>query len=1062
MPYANPPASSASSVTTMTLEAPLPATSCALGNGAPSPRLAAASSPRIEHKRPARHHHRSHSSEPIASTSSFIFVQPPVAPGSRHHHHHHHHSSTTAAASESKPDPTSSRLNGSHRSHSWSSETPPTFSSGSTSPSFDSLPRTARRLKLTALTPAAPSPPLPSKNTSSSSSSSDAATGTRPSPAARTHSQESDSADMNAVAERAAAARSPGSTPAVLSSAPLPAPPRQASSASGAVYPYNEVTPTGSPLSSSSVLTSADEAHIGKPALMVRKKSGELVRPSLKTDMSRRDYSKPRSAPATPMCPKYVHFDTQLEHVKHFIAQQRPAAVSRTGSPIETETEEEPEAYPFPSMVQPQAGTVKLVLPNFPTATVRTAADKDAQVDSIEMTKDGKSIKGTVRVKNLAFEKWVAIRFTLDHWRTVSEVSAEYLDSPPSKAGAQDRFTFTIRLQDLLSRIEDKTMFLAVRYTVGGREIWDNNDGQNYRIEFRRVPISAAPGAGANGANPTAAAVAARLMAARSGAGAPNGSAAAQRRSAWSVTSAGQAADRMADLRRELDRLVSDDGYDDDETPTASSTDASGMHVGGVSAFSAGAGGSTKGARYGLGMDVRSFSDSSSMAPVTLSGRYDFGNSLKMYAAPNGFSAQTANGTSSGMKPRTQASPRFASGTLPDAASSRPFFDPVSASPERPRAPPLPAISSPPPSRTNALGFTTQIIGGQPATVMSPPAPVQQQARKDLLPDLGAASPTLNGSSPMPSTLTSTLNGGAEKEEETGLTKSYFSPTSPITSEFNHGPPPSWFMPAQQQQKGDSPNLNGSGGGSGNQRQRGSTFPNDAGDRRPAQSAPEFSPHGSSYAQLVPPNFRQQHGVFVHPGHMSPFTTPDDSPAPSPPMHSRRSLRSPPPSVPESPIEGSDGMISPAGSLVSDSTARAGRGHLRRDGSESSTSSTVSSLLSSPESEATSLGGPESPATMSFAKAAQRPNSALEFSRFLDRYRFHLGGDGSENSSASNSPPHDFFSYTPAPSKPAITVATNASSNPSSASSSGANSPTPKHQSPLVAQIPAGGPADSS
>ena len=264
-------------------------------------------------------------------------------------------------------------------------------------------------------------------------------------------------------------------------------------------------------MSSSSVLTSADEAYVGKPAMMVRKKSGELVRPSLKADGSRRDYSKPRSAPATPVCPKYVHFDTQLEHVKHFIAQQRPAAVSRTGSPIETETEEEPEAYPFPAMVQPKAGTVKLVLPNFPTATVRAAADKDAYVDSLEMDKDGKNIKGIVRVKNLAFEKWVAIRFTLDHWRTVSEVSAEYLDSPPSKAGAQDRFTFTIKLQDLLSRIEDKTMFLAVRYTVGGREIWDNNDGQNYRIEFRKVPASAASGN-------SAAAVAARAMAARSGA----------------------------------------------------------------------------------------------------------------------------------------------------------------------------------------------------------------------------------------------------------------------------------------------------------------------------------------------------------------------------------------------------------------------------------------------------------------------------------------------------------------------------------------------------------------
>lgn len=776
--------------------------------------------------------------------------------------------------------------------------------------------------------------------------------------------------------------------------------------------------------------------------MMVRKKSGELVRPSLKADGSRRDYSKPRSAPATPVCPKYVHFDTQLEHVKHFIAQQRPAAVSRTGSPIETETEEEPEAYPFPAMVQPKAGTVKLVLPNFPTATVRAAADKDAYVDSLEMDKDGKNIKGIVRVKNLAFEKWVAIRFTLDHWRTVSEVSAEYLDSPPSKAGAQDRFTFTIKLQDLLSRIEDKTMFLAVRYTVGGREIWDNNDGQNYRIEFRKVPASTASGN-------SAAAVAARAMAARSGAGAPNGSAAAQRRAAWSVTSAGQAADRMADLRRELDRLVSDDAFDDDEIPSdgsdsrrqaaaaaaaaAAAGGVSGMHIGGVSGNGNG-GASSRTARFGLGMDLRSYSDTSATAPVTLSGRYDFGNSLKMYAAPvppNG----SAGGASSGMKPRTQASPRFATGTLNDAASARAFFDPVSTSPQRPRAPPLPVRISPP--QAGATGYTTQIIGGQPATVL--PA-ATEAARNELAPDFGASSPRSNGAV-----------SGVEVEPSTGLSKAYFSPTSPVTSEHNHGPPPSWFLPIQD--------ASTYGTGQGGQRLRVNTAPSELDHRHAGTGPTEFSPRGGAYTQMVPPNFRQQHGIFVHPNHMSPFTTPDDSPAPSPPMHSGRQLRSPPPSVPESPVDTlGSGMNSPAASAVSDSTARAPRGPLRRDGSESSTSSTVSSVLSSPESEATSLGGgPDSPATMSFAKAAARPNSALEFSRFLDRYRFHLGGDGSESSSASNSPPSDFFSYTPMPNKSVVVQPASASSTSSSVSSSGANSPTPRYHSPLIASVSVGG-----
>ena len=40
------------------------------------------------------------------------------------------------------------------------------------------------------------------------------------------------------------------------------------------------------------------------------------------------------STATTPV--KNVHFDTKLEHVKLFLAEQKPAAVSRDGSPDET------------------------------------------------------------------------------------------------------------------------------------------------------------------------------------------------------------------------------------------------------------------------------------------------------------------------------------------------------------------------------------------------------------------------------------------------------------------------------------------------------------------------------------------------------------------------------------------------------------------------------------------------------------------------------------------------------------------------------------------------------
>src|SRR2546423_1324189 len=58
---------------------------------------------------------------------------------------------------------------------------------------------------------------------------------------------------------------------------------------------------------------------------MVRKKSGEVVKPSLKSAYFKR---RPQSLPSTPVYPKAVHFDAQLEHVRHFLHSEKPLAVS--------------------------------------------------------------------------------------------------------------------------------------------------------------------------------------------------------------------------------------------------------------------------------------------------------------------------------------------------------------------------------------------------------------------------------------------------------------------------------------------------------------------------------------------------------------------------------------------------------------------------------------------------------------------------------------------------------------------------------------------------------------
>ncbi|NXR30688.1 PPR3D phosphatase, partial [Zosterops hypoxanthus] len=97
-------------------------------------------------------------------------------------------------------------------------------------------------------------------------------------------------------------------------------------------------------------------------------------------------------------------------------------------------------------------------------------------------------LRGAVRVLNLAFEKAVSVRYTLDGWASCNEAAATY--QPPGPAdGITDRFAFLLPL-----RAADTALEFALRYRVAGAEYWDNNEGKNYRLRARqRVPPAVGP-----------------------------------------------------------------------------------------------------------------------------------------------------------------------------------------------------------------------------------------------------------------------------------------------------------------------------------------------------------------------------------------------------------------------------------------------------------------------------------------------------------------------------------------------------------------------------------------
>ncbi|KIW14862.1 hypothetical protein PV08_07647 [Exophiala spinifera] len=216
---------------------------------------------------------------------------------------------------------------------------------------------------------------------------------------------------------------------------------------------------------------------------MVRKKSGELVRPALRPSSRRR----PSSMPGTPTYSKAVHFDSHLEHVRHFLQVDRPLAVSAGSSPVETyESESE---FPFGSdeaSARPRANAYEwdLRLRNFDENNPARKSQV-VFVERIFLSSDNKSLIGTVAVQNLSFHKQVVARFTFDYWKTTSEVVADFnhdVRRKPTSDGL-DRFNFSIRLIDQ-ANLENRTLFFCVRYTVNGQDFWDNNFSLNYQVDF--------------------------------------------------------------------------------------------------------------------------------------------------------------------------------------------------------------------------------------------------------------------------------------------------------------------------------------------------------------------------------------------------------------------------------------------------------------------------------------------------------------------------------------------------------------------------------------------------
>lgn len=273
---------------------------------------------------------------------------------------------------------------------------------------------------------------------------------------------------------------------------------------------------------------------------LVRKKSGELVKPSLKeTGYFDSNIKRSKSLPTTPTF-KLVHFGGD-DHVRYFKKRDTPSAISASNSPAlvgidslmyevqldddDDDDDDDDEDYDYNELHRAQLGNPppfnlnvaantkypnphhepliewELQLLNFGNMSYDDRIHhKKAPVflERIYISVDRKYLLGHIAVENVTFQKNVTLRYTVDDWCTIIEIPTTYSPDRPNvlKQNNYDRFTFKVTLESLFNSFrvreqnntplihQENKYSLCVRYVTEDHEYWDNNESKNYELKL--------------------------------------------------------------------------------------------------------------------------------------------------------------------------------------------------------------------------------------------------------------------------------------------------------------------------------------------------------------------------------------------------------------------------------------------------------------------------------------------------------------------------------------------------------------------------------------------------
>lgn len=120
-------------------------------------------------------------------------------------------------------------------------------------------------------------------------------------------------------------------------------------------------------------------------------------------------------------------------------------------------------------------------------------------LENVIVKKDDDLLTGTIKVKNLTFEKHVFVRATFDCWASYCDYPAMFVSQGASALPALfDTFSFSIKVPASAQRYG--LIELCIAYKTPKGEYWDNNSGKNYKLASvsRRTSENNASGRGLN------------------------------------------------------------------------------------------------------------------------------------------------------------------------------------------------------------------------------------------------------------------------------------------------------------------------------------------------------------------------------------------------------------------------------------------------------------------------------------------------------------------------------------------------------------------------------------